>query len=142
MSLMADRTTKTKDLEHRQPQAPVSSSVVSRRLSQFLHAVSRTAHTIRQKLLRFRNTRAPDSESSNRNSAAHERVRDIGILSKLPCAEQFVVLEHFPAILDRVECRIKSNAVRVRMRVERAGRVIREQCRSKVAGRPVILCAG
>jgi hypothetical protein len=29
----------------------------------------------------------------------------------------------------------------VQMRVERAGRVMREQCRSKVAGRPVILCA-
>jgi hypothetical protein len=45
----------------------------------------------------------------------------IGILGKLPCAEQFVVLERFPAILDRVECRIKNNAVRVQMRVERAG---------------------
>ena len=63
----------------------------------------------------------------------------VGVLGKLSCAQQFVVLQRLPSVLHRIERRVENDAVRVQMRIERARRVMCEQGRGKIAGEPVAL---
>lgn len=48
----------------------------------------------------------------------------INILGKFPGAQQFIILEGFPAIFNRVEGRVENNTVRVQMGIKRAGRIV------------------
>jgi hypothetical protein len=65
----------------------------------------------------------------------------IGVLGKFPGAQQFVILQCLPMILNRVERGVENNAVRVEVRIESARRVMCEQGDSKVAGQTVALHA-
>ena len=57
----------------------------------------------------------------------------INILGKFSGTQKFIVLEGFPTILNRIKGRIEDDAVRMQMRIKRAGGVMSEPGRCEVA---------
>ena len=65
----------------------------------------------------------------------------IDVPRELPGAQQLVILERLPAVLDRVIRRVEDDAMRVQMRVERAGGLMGKQGGNEIACQPVALLA-
>ena len=64
----------------------------------------------------------------------------IDVLGKLAGAQEFKIFERLPAIFHRVKRGVENNAVRVQMRIKRAGSFMGEQRGGKITGQSVAPC--
>ena len=62
----------------------------------------------------------------------------IDILGKLPGTQEFKIFQCLPTVFHRVKRGVENNAVRVQMRVQRAGGFVGEQRGGKIAGQTAI----